>query len=83
LLEAAEVLEALEVGFGFFQLGKEALFGLELARMDAAATGFDSHRVLEVEHLVIKQIFDCTSRRISTIEDTANNDSVVGGVVVT
>jgi hypothetical protein len=38
-------LEAFEVFAGFVVLGEEAFFGLELAGVDAAATGFDADGV--------------------------------------
>jgi hypothetical protein len=75
-------LEALEIGFGFVELGKETLFGLELARVDAAAAGFDADGVLEVEHLVVEQVLDGAARRIGTVEDAADDDGVVSRVVV-
>ena len=71
-----------EIGFGFVELGEEALFGLELAGVDAAAAGFDADGMLEVEHLVVEQILDRTTRRVRTVEDAADDDGVVGGVVV-
>ncbi len=39
-------LKEFEVGFGGFQFGEEAFFGLELAGVDAAAAGFDADWVL-------------------------------------
>ena len=72
----------LKIGFCGGEFGEEALFGLELAGVDAAASGFDADGVLEVEHLVIQQIFDGRSRRVGAIEDAADDDSVVSGVVV-
>ena len=50
--------------------------------MDAAATGFDADWMLEVEHLVVEKIFDGAAGCVGTVEDTAYDDSVVGGVVV-
>jgi hypothetical protein len=75
-------LEALEVGFGGFEFGEEALFGLELAAVDAAAAGFDADGVLEVKHLVVEQVLDGAARGVGTVEDTADDDGVVRGVVV-
>ena len=77
-----EELEALEVGLGFVELGEEALFGLELAGVDAAAAGFDADWVLEVEHLVVEEVLDGAARGVGTVEDAADDDGVVGGVVV-
>jgi hypothetical protein len=63
-------------------LGEEALFGLELAGVDAAAAGFDSDGVLEVEHLVVEEVLDGAARGVGAVEDAADDDGVVGGVVV-
>jgi hypothetical protein len=76
------VLEALEVGFGGVEIGEEALFGLELAGVDAAASGFDADGMLEVEHLVVEEVFDGAAGRVGTVEHAADDDGVVGGVVV-
>ncbi len=75
-------LEAFEVGLGLIELGEEAFFGLELAGVDAAAAGFDADGVLEVEHLVVKEVFDGAAGGVGTIEDATDDDGVVGGVVV-
>jgi hypothetical protein len=75
-------LETLEVGFCGFELGEEAFFGLELAGVDAAATGFDADGVLEVKHLVVEKILDGAAGCVGAVEDAADDDGVVGGVVV-
>jgi hypothetical protein len=71
-----------EVGFGFVELGEETLFGLELARVDAAAAGFDADGVLEVEHLVVEEVLNGAARGVGTVEDAADDDGVVSCVVV-
>jgi sporulation protein YlmC with PRC-barrel domain len=63
-------------------LGEEALFCLELAGMDAPASGFDADRVFEVKHLMVKEILDSTARSVGAIEHTADDNGVVSGVVV-
>jgi hypothetical protein len=75
-------LEAFEVSFGGFEFGKETLFGLELAGVDAAASGFDADRVLEVKHFVVEEVLDGAAGRVGTVEDAADDDGVVGGIVV-
>ena len=75
-------LQALEVGLGFFELGEEAFFGLELAGVDAAAAGFDADGVLEVQHLVVEEVLDGAAGSIGAVEDAGDDDGVVGGVVV-
>jgi hypothetical protein len=76
------LLEQLQVSLGGFQFREEALLGLELTAVDAAASRLDADRVLEMQHLVIQEILDGTSRRVWAVEDAADDDGVVGGVVM-
>jgi len=50
--------------------------------VDAAASGFDAHGMLEVEHLVVEKVLDGAARGVRAVEDAADDDGVVGGVVV-
>ncbi len=75
-------LEAFEVGFGGFQLREEALFGLELAGVDTAATGFDADGVLEVEHLVVEEVLDGAAGGVGAVEDAGDDDGVVRCIVM-
>jgi hypothetical protein len=50
--------------------------------VDAAAAGFNSHGMLQVKHLVIQEVLYGATGGVGTIEYAANDDSVVGGVVV-
>jgi hypothetical protein len=74
-------------------VGREArvlrlrFFGFEFARLSgrsgagrAQVAGSDG--VLEVEHLVIEQVLDGVARAGGAVEDAADDDGVVGGVVV-
>jgi len=61
---------------------EEALFRLELAGVDAAASSFNPDGVLEMKHLVIEQVLDGRAWSIGTVKDAAYNDGVVGSVVV-
>ena len=63
-------------------MGEEAFFGLELAGVDAAAASFDADGVLEVEHLVVEEVFDGAAGGVGAVKDAADDDGVVGGVVV-
>jgi hypothetical protein len=71
-----------QVGFCGVEFGEETLFGLELARVNATAAGFDANWMFEVEHLVIEEILDCAAWRVGTVEDAADDDGVMSGVVV-
>ena len=75
-------LQPFEVFAGLVEFGEQAFFGLELARVDAAAAGTYFDGVLEVEHLVVQQVFDRVTRGVGAIEDPTDDDGVVGGVVV-
>jgi hypothetical protein len=75
-------LETLKVGLCGFELGEETFLGLELAGVYTAATGFDADGVLEVQHLVVEKILDGAAGRVGAVEDAADDDGVVGGVVV-
>ena len=77
-----EILQSLKVSLGRVEFGEEALFGLELAGVDAAAAGFDADGVLEMEHLVVEEVFDGAARSVGAVEDAADDDGVVSGVVV-
>jgi hypothetical protein len=75
--------EAFEVGLCGIELWEQALVGLKLAGVDAAAACFDADGMFEVEHLVIEKIFDGAARSVGAIEDPADDDGVVRCVVVT
>ena len=75
-------LEEFEIGFRFVELGEEAFFSLKLAGVDATPTGFDPDGVLQVEHLVVEEVFDGAARGVGAVEDAGDDDGVVGGVVV-
>jgi hypothetical protein len=72
-----------KIGFCGSEFGEETLFGLEFAGVDAAAAGFDADGMFEVKHLVVEKVFDGAARSVRAIEDPADDDGVVGGVVVT
>ena len=71
-----------QVGFGGFKFGKEPLFRLKLSRVDAATSGFDADGMLEVEHLVVEQVLDGAAGSIGAVEDPADHDGIVSGIVV-
>lgn len=50
--------------------------------MDAAAGSADADGVLEVEHFVVEEVFDGVAGAGGSVEDLADDDGVVGGVVV-
>jgi hypothetical protein len=77
-----KILQLFKIGLCGFEFGEEALFGLELAGVDAATAGFDADGVLEVKHLVVEEVLDGAARGVGAVEDAGDDDGVVGGVVV-
>ena len=75
-------LEPLDEGEGFFQLREAGFFGFEGGGVDAAAETAPPDRVLEVKHLVVEKIFEGVKGAGRTVEDAADDDGVVGGVVM-
>src|SRR6185437_7879566 len=75
-------LEGLEGGFGFLPAREAALFGAELGRVDAAAAAALAHGMAQVQHFVIEHVLEHELRHAGRIEDAADQDGVVGGIVV-
>jgi hypothetical protein len=50
--------------------------------VDAAAAGPDADGMFEVKHLVVEEVLNGAARGVGTIEDAADDDGVVCGVVV-
>lgn len=75
-------LQALDEGEGFGELREAGFVGLEFRRVDAAAQAAGSDGVFEVEHLVIEQVLDGIARAGGAVKDAADDDGIVGGVVV-
>src|SRR5664279_3998967 len=76
-------LKALDERQCLFELRKLPLFRLELGGMDAAANYAHLHRMLEVQHFVVEQVFDGIAGAGGAVEYAADHDGVVGCVVVT
>jgi hypothetical protein len=81
-VEELDFSKALDEGEGFGELREERFLGFELAGVDAAAQAAHADRMLEVKHLVVEQVFDGVARAGGAVEDAADDDGVVGGVVV-
>ena len=62
--------------------GKRDSSALNSRRVDAAAQAARPDGMLEVQHLVVEQVLDGVARAGGTVEDAADDDGVVGGVVV-
>ena len=77
-----ELLEPFDKCHGFSQLRESCFICLELPGVDAAADTPHTDRVFEVEHLVVEQVLDGVTGAGGAIKDAADDDGVVGGVVV-
>ena len=82
LAKAENALKAADEGQGFLQLREERFFGFELGGVDTATEAVHFYGMLEVQHLVVEQVFDGVTRAGGAVEDAADDDGVVGGVVV-
>jgi hypothetical protein len=68
--------------FYFVQLGEKLFFCLKVGRVHTAAAAPKSYRMLEVEHLVIHDVFDGETGNPGMIEDAAHHDGIVRGIIV-
>ena len=55
---------------------------MEFARVHAAAAATQLHRMLQVQHLVKQNVFDGIARHAWMIKHAADDDGIVGGIVV-
>ncbi len=62
--------------------GKKFLFRLELRAMHATAAATQLHRMLQVKHLVIHDVFHCVTGHARVVEDAADNNCIVSGIVM-
>ena len=77
-----QALQTFDEGKGFRELREARFVGLEFGRVDAAAQAARLDGVLEVEHLVVEQVLDGVARAGGPVEDAADDDGIVGGVVM-
>lgn len=64
------------------EFGEEFFLFLELARVHTSSAAPQFDRVLQVQHLVVENVFDGVARYARVIEDAADDDSVMSRVVV-
>ncbi len=72
----------LEELFRLVELREQLFFFLELRGMNAAARSAELDRMLEVKHLVVNDVFDDIAGHANVIEDAADDDGVVRGIVM-
>ena len=75
-------LQMFEKSFRPVDMRVKPLLCLEFRRVYAAAAAAQFYRMLQVEHLVIDDVFDRVARNPRLVEDAAYHDGVVGGIVV-
>src|SRR5215469_12637392 len=68
--------------FSLFELRKQPLLRLKLRPVDAAPASAQLHRMLQVQHLVIDNVFDRIARYSRMIEDATHDDRVVRRIVM-
>ena len=64
------------------EFGEQFFLFLKLPRVHASPTPTQFDRVLQVQHFVKQNVFDGVARHARVVEDAADDDGVVGGVVV-
>ena len=74
--------EPLEKRIGFGEVRELPFFRLKLRRVHAAPAASQLHRMLQVQHLVVDDVFDGVTRERGMVEDAADDDGVVRGIVV-
>src|SRR5262249_50419023 len=80
--QGTAVLQAFQQFFGSFEFGKESFLVLKSFGMNAASAAIQLDWMLQVQHLVINEIFHCITRHVCAIEDPADDNCVVGGIVM-
>src|SRR5258708_6989958 len=64
------------------QFRKALFFCQKFARMHTSPAPPQPDRVLQMQHLVKQNVFDRVARHARMVEDAADNNGVVGGIVV-
>src|SRR5579871_3409680 len=75
-------LQSLQECLRLFHARKQLLFRLKLCRMDAAAAAAQFDRMLQVQHFVIKDVLQDIAWHSGVIENPADDDGVVRGIVM-
>jgi len=75
-------LQKFKEGLRLVQVREEFFLRLKFARMHAAAAATQFHGMLQVQHLVIDDVFHGVRGNSRVIEYTAHDDGIVGGIVM-
>ncbi len=76
----AVVSQLFQQALGVGEPGEAFFIGPKKRRVKAAAVSGVGHRMPQMEHFVIEDVFDQKSRRSGTVENLADNDGIVGDV---
>jgi hypothetical protein len=64
------------------QFGKEPFLGLKRRAVDATPAPAKLDRMLQVQHLVVDDVLDRVERNLGMVEDTADHNGIVSGIVM-
>src|SRR5579871_6701983 len=78
-----EGLHSLQEGVCLVYAREQLFFGLEFGGVDATAAAAQLYGMLQVQHLVVDDVFEDELGDRGVIEDPADDDGVVRGIVVT
>jgi hypothetical protein len=78
----AGCLQALDERQSLFELRELTLISFECGGVDTPAKPAHSDWMLEVEHFMVEQVFDRVTRTRGPIEYAADDDRVMGGIVM-
>src|ERR1019366_9712525 len=68
--------------FRIFQARKQFLLGAKVRRMHTAPSASHLHRMLQMQHFMIDNVFHGVPRNREMVKDAADNDRVVRGIVM-
>ena len=68
--------------FRSFQFRKEFFLLLKGFGVNASPAAVQPYWVLQVQHFVVHDVLNCVARHVRAIEDSADNDGVVCGIIM-
>lgn len=83
VLHLVQRTQAFQEFLSFLELRKEFFFLLECGRMHHASAAAQLDGMPQVKHLMINKIFDGIERDARRVENAADDNSVMRGIIVT
>ena len=74
--------QALQEGLGLGEMGKQLLFFTESGRMHHSPAASQFHWMPKMQHFVVDKIFNRIPRDARAVKDAADDDGVMGGIIV-